>query len=320
MFMPFSSPLPNIVSGKKSRRLVATMILGIMAVMAGISLFLSLQSWQQRRAHDQKPLGYLPPDCNVIGALHVSKILQEEAGPEFLDQLSFGSTHFRIADLEYGTGLRREELIDVVFGWKVADLLMPRLTLVLQTRLPYKEAQILARLKEKQFVERDHKKMLRVQSEKTPFHAVLWFAGENTVVAGLSLEDLDAVPAIPRSGINHLPPPLQEFSTDEMTRTAHLWILGHSEHWDKTVLGSNLAQTLGLDQQSLNEVHTFGAWVRWDQRMIANAALQCTDEAKARDLESRLLRKGLGDKGRLYLEQNNWVKFAAQPSLPTFLQ
>ncbi|HEV3204932.1 MAG TPA: hypothetical protein VGY77_11135 [Gemmataceae bacterium] len=313
------SGIPKIDSSKRSRRLVAIAVLSIMAVMAAISLFLGLQTRQQRRARDQKPLGYLPDTCNVIGGLHVGKILQEEIGREFLGQVRFGPTNFGVGNLEQWTGLEREKLADVVFGLRVDDRLMPRLTLVIQTLQPYDEAKILAGLKNIQSVERNQKKLYRFQLEKTPLNAVLWFAGENTVILGLNPEDLEDVPAVPRSGIDHFPLPLQRFLTDDMTQRAHLWIGGHSDHWDKTVLAPFLAQVAGTDLNLLRDVQTFGAWAQLDNRIVASAAFRCLNEEKAQALENFLLHQGGEDKGRLRVDKD-WVKFDAQPGLQTFSQ
>jgi hypothetical protein len=313
------SGLPKIDSSKRSRRLVAIVVVSTMAGMAAISLVLGLQTRQQRRARDQKPLGYLPDTCNVIGALHVGKILQEDIGREFLGQVRFGPTNFGVANLEQWTGLEREKLADVVFGLKVDDRLMPRLTLVIQTLQPYDEAKILAGLKNIQSVERNQKKMYRFQLEKTPLNAVLWFAGENTVILGLNPEDIEDVPAVPRSGIDHFPEPLQRFLTDDMTQRAHLWIGGHSDHWDKTVLAPFLSQIAGTDLNLLQDVQSFGAWAQLDNRIVASAALRCPDVEKAQALEKFLLHLGGGDKGRLRVDKD-WVKFDAQPGLQTFSQ
>src|SRR5207245_1549642 len=87
---------------------VAGTVLGFMALMAITGLTFALVTQKIRRAHDSsrsvtKPLppvrtiapanlpslGYLPPDTDIIAALHVAEALETPAGQAFLTQFPF---------------------------------------------------------------------------------------------------------------------------------------------------------------------------------------------------------------------------------------
>jgi hypothetical protein len=272
----------------------------------------------RRRALDQEPLGYLPPDTNVIAGLHVAKLLKDPAGRELASQSHLGPTDVGIVNLEQWTGLPLEDLADVVLGLKVDDRFPPRLTLVVQTLKPYDEAKVRAAVKDSQQVERHQKKLYRFHLDKPPLTATLWCAGQSTLVYGLSPEDLDAVPLAPRAAFEHLPAALQSCLTNPLSRQAQAWVFATNEHWDKSVLWPLLALRLGNDLEVLKGVQTIGLWLRFDQEVGVNALAQCTDPAAAQGLEQLLRRSEIGKKATVKIEPDNRVTGQAPLSPEAF--
>jgi hypothetical protein len=315
---PHARDFPGGEPLRRWNRRTAALILGIMGIMAVLALAVSLRTVDRRRALDQEPLGYLPPDTNVMAGLHVAKLLKDPAGREFASQSHLGPADVGVVNLEQWTGLPLEALADVVLGLKVSDQLIPRLTLVVQTLKPYDEAKVRAALKDSQQIERHQKKLYRFRLDRPPVTATLWCAGQSTLVYGLSPEDLDAVPLTPHPGIDHLPAPLQGYLTNPSNRQAQAWTFATNEHWDRTVVWPVLSLQLGKDLGALKGVQTVGVWFRFDREVVVNALAQCTDPAAAQALEQLLRRSAIGKEATLQIELDNRVTGQAQFSPEAF--
>jgi hypothetical protein len=298
----------------------AILVLGVMVLMGLSALVLGLRTVPERRARDQKPLGYLPPDINVIAGLHVVKLLQDPVGREFASQPHLGPAEVGIVNLERWLGLPLEDLSDVVIGLKVDDRLVPRLTLVVQTMKPYDEAKVRGALKDSQQIERHQKKLYRFRLEKPPVNATLWCAGQSTLVFGLSPEDLDVVPFTPLSGIDHLPQPIQACLTDPASRTAQAWAFATADRWDKTSLWNLLALQMGNDQEALRGVRTAGVWLRFERKVFVTARCQAADRRAAQALERLLVRTRIAEKGTVHTEKDSWVTAQAEFGSESFRQ
>src|SRR5262249_2950485 len=68
-----------------------------------------------------------------------------------------------------------------------------------------------------------------------------------------------------------------------------LWIVGHSDDWNKTqvpVLFKSLLKDLKeADRKRLLKVSTFAAWVQVDDPALTETALDCGDDQTARELQ-----------------------------------
>src|SRR5262249_13191740 len=104
---PSAAGLPAEPTGiRRSNRRIAASILRIMSVMGGVALVFALKTVDFRRSRDpQTPLGYLPPDTNVVAGVLVSEALKEPAGQDFLKSFRLGPIDLSISDLEHWTGL-----------------------------------------------------------------------------------------------------------------------------------------------------------------------------------------------------------------------
>jgi hypothetical protein len=316
---PAAAPSPPPVAGvpRWSNRAIALAVLGVMFLMATAGLVLALATVHFRRANDYPKtnpdddlarvkiiapanlggLGYLPADTGVVVAVHVAEALQDPAGREFLKRFRPGDFLARnqpdlgdagLGNLEKWTGLSLEELDHVVLGLNIDNKVIPRLTLVVQTRRSYDAEKVRAALKASRSPESGKRVLYRFQLEKPPVEAVLWFAAERTLVVGLSAEDVQAVPADPQPGSEHLSPALREV-LQRMGPAAPAWLAGHSEDWDKTTLTLLLAGLKPADRQVLKKVRTFGAWLQFGEGLRLNAAFDCTDAASAEALQRYLV-------------------------------
>src|SRR5207244_5138921 len=163
------APLTTPTAGERphwSNAKVAGTVLGFMALMAITGLTFALFTQKIRRAHDSgrsvtKPLppvrtlapsnlpglGYLPPDTDVIAALHVAEALETPAGQAFLTQFHFAPADFLVENLTQGTGLTLNDLDYAVLGLQIKNRLLPRFVLVVETRRPYDADQLREALK-----------------------------------------------------------------------------------------------------------------------------------------------------------------------------
>ncbi len=302
------------------RRPVLDVILQIMALMALLSLVVGLSTVASRRAHDLRPLGYLPEGTNVVGAVHVAKLMDEATGRDFLAQFRLGRDGLDFKRFESWTGLPRDVIADLALGLRVDERPVPRLILVVQTLKPYEVSDYLKRLRGPRPLERQQKHLYQFDIPEEDMHPVVWPAGERTLVFGLSPEDLDDVPLTPRSGVSHLPVPLQRFPGDVSAPQAQVWLMGHADHWEQTGVWPRLASWLRKDESVAGAVETWGLWLHFEKTITVGAAARCRNEAAAQSLDAYLRRHGLADKGQLRSDQGGWVTFHSQTGLGLLLR
>jgi hypothetical protein len=297
-----------------SKRSTALLVLGVMVTMAAAGLTLALLTQGYRRAHDhpQPPdegasrgrvvapadlrgLGYLLPGTDVVVGLHVAEAMQDPAGRAFLGRFHPADLwHGRadnqagpdIGSLEQWTGLSLDDIDHVVLGLSIKGRLIPRMVLVVQTRWRYDAEKVRAALKASRSPE-PGRPLYRFQ--KPPLEAVLWFAGERTLLVGLSPDDLREVPDVPRPGVDHLAAPLQAMLKERMGSGGQAWVIGHADDWDKTSAKLPLAGMSKEGQQALENVRTFGAWLQFGEGLTLNESFRCRDARSAEELERYLV-------------------------------
>jgi hypothetical protein len=246
-------------------------------------------------------LGYLPGDANVVAALHVAELLREPAGRDFLTQFRLGATDFSLATVEKWTGLKPEEIDHVVVGVKVADRLVPRLTLVVQTTRPLDQEKVRTALRTNRLPE------------------FVRFATNRTLLLALTAKDLDQVPQAPAAGIDHLSLPLQDLLRHRLGREAPVWLVGFAEHWDKTVVGPLFVTSLPRkEREALTGVQAFGLWLQFDQQVTLNGAAECTDDSGAERLNQYLDR--WDKEGLKHVHDKTWVSLQAKTSAEALRQ
>jgi hypothetical protein len=238
-------------------------------------------------------LGYLPPETNIILAVHVAQALEKPAGAEFLRQFRVGPTDADLADLEKWTGLKPADIDHVVLGVQVDDLLLPRPILIAVSRRPYDAARLRESLRATRANDRGTKHLYRFRLEKAALNPVLWCASETAVVVTLTESDMDTVADKPAPASQHLAEPLRDLLKERVPAGTQVWLAGHSTSWETL----QLFLSPFLPEKELNlfgRVRTFGAWLPLDRGLAFQAAFQCADEEAAQALEKHLARRDDG--------------------------
>lgn len=238
---------------------------------------------------DLGALGYLPADTNVIAAIHLTEVMQEEIGRELLSR--FPLANLGLADVEKWTELKREDLNHVALGLKIDGSRKPRLVLVAQTNRPYQAARIIKALKA-QPLPGGEKQLYQFTLEKPALKAVLWFPTDETLIVCLSAQDLEAVPLKPVIGGEQLAEPLRHLFRERMDKVNPAWVIGHLDNGDNLLKSLPIAGLLGTlkpeDRKALMGVRSFGIWIQLEAPLTVRATVSCTDEAAAQDLEQAL--------------------------------
>jgi hypothetical protein len=286
-----------------------------MAAMAALGLTFALATQKVRRQRDNLPvppdeaqqvipteparlpaLGYLPPDTNVVAAVHVAELLDNPTAGDWLTRLRLTTPGSFLTLLPKWTGFPLEDLDHALLGVQLDDRLVPRVTLVVQTRLPYDPEKICAALHATRRAERGKRLLYRFKLDQTPFEAALWFADERTLVVGLTPEDLDEVPRQPTSGVGHLPLPLQRLLRERLGLGTPIWVVGHVEDWEKTPVRLFSEGWPKEYREALAVVRTFGLWLRFKNDVTLTGAFDCADAGAAEKVIELLARKGEGKK------------------------
>jgi hypothetical protein len=244
-------------------------------------------------------LGYLPPDTNLVLAVHVAEAIREPMGQELLRRFRLGPTGLGTATLEKSTGLRLEDLDHVVLGLKVDKVIPPRLNLVVRTRQPFDPVQLRAAMKADRKFERRKRELYYFPLEQMQAH--LWCPDDRTLVIGLFPGDLDDVPAAPVAGPDHLPAPLAQLLNERLKMGTQLWFIGHADDWNKTLAELVLRTVPQPERGMLGKVQTFGLWLQLGESMSLNAAVCCVDAAGAEQVDKYLAEKGANGVGVLGL-------------------
>lgn len=316
---PFPDPRPEAPPPPRrwSNRAVAGGVLGVMAVMAVAGLIFAFKTVPNRRSHDPKgPIGYLPGDVNVIAAVQLREALADPGGHEFLNQLHLGPVEAGMASVEKWTGLKREEINQVVLGLKLDGHGIPRLTLVVQTRDPYGEKEVREALHADRPIERGGKTLYRFKlpvAAPLATQAELWCASDTILVIGLA-QDLDAVPLSPQSGVDHFSAPLQGLLRDQVSYNPQAWVVAHSDQWNKTIAWHAVRGLPAADQELLAKAATWGIWLRFDKIVYLNAVCKCTDATAAEGLKEYLVRHGVVEPEQVKVSQGTWVTAETQPT------
>jgi hypothetical protein len=100
----------------------------------------------------------------------------------------------------------------------------------------------------------------------------------------LTPEDLDAVPAVPGSGVDHLAAPLQSFLKERIPAQDQAWLIGHSDHWEQTTVRALLAKWTGAKADAPASLTTWGVCLRFEDMVRLTAAFHCRTDQAARAL------------------------------------
>jgi hypothetical protein len=289
-----------------------------MGMMAAIGLTFAWYTTETRRKHDHPDpaanagpprviaiaparlpaLAYQPSDTNILVGVHFAELMGDATSRAFLTQLRSGPAGAGINSVEQWTGLKLDDLDHAILGLKVEDRLLPRATLVVQTREPYDAAKVREALKAGRRTERSKRTLYRFALQQTALDGVLWCAGERTLVVSLLPEDLDDVPLTPEPEVDRFSTPVQRLLS-EMKEGTQAWLVGHVNDWQKILNPQSLPGMPQLslpalpkqDREVLAKARTLGAWLQWDREVTGRLAIECTDSIAARTLSDYLEKK-----------------------------
>jgi hypothetical protein len=293
-----------------TQRRVLLAILGVMVCMAAISLTFALSTVQGRRMHDPKPLptplavpvvppvewaglSYLPEKTDIVVGVEVAQARKSKSGQAFLARAELGSVGFTLTDLEGALGLKLSDLDHVVLGVRAEDL---RTVLVVRTRQPYDAAAVRTALKASKRGDSGNRDLYHFTLEKQRLSAVLWSPDENTLVLGLNVRDIAAIPSPPTA--DRLPAELADLLRKHTNPRQQFWSVGHFAKGDD--FRNVLALWLGADEQAaVAAVRHFAFALELEDRIALSASVECTSEDGAAAVEKSLAKLKANDGARL---------------------
>jgi hypothetical protein len=306
-----------------SNRSVAGIVLTVMASMAVIGLAFAwyTKAWRRERDHlstNAEPppaqvtiaapiqlagLSYLPTDTDIVFGVHVAELLAENQGQDLVPAL-LAATNFRETDLEQWIGLKLNELDYVLVGLKTQDRIIPRITLVVQTRRPYDPDKLRAALKVGRRSEREGRTIYRFTPSDTSLEGSIWFAGDRTLVLGLIPADFAEIPPLPRSVTDTLAPELVSLLRPLKEGTP-VWLVGLARDWERFLGGSAGVATLPIlpprlskeSRVALTKIRHFAVWLEMSKDVELRFAVGFAEPETARQLLTSLQ----DDKGELHV-------------------
>lgn len=233
-----------------ANRRTALCILGIMGFMAGLGLIYALATQSYRRQHDPKKieppplssnpgeligLGYLPADTNVVAALSVTAAVEDKEAGKMLQAPLPPLLHLGLERIEQWTGLKVQDLDQVVVGARLANEL-PQLTVVLITRKAYDLKAVEKALSPARPVL--HRGKPRFQfSLKPAGEGLLWCPADKALVLilradAVKTQDLDAIPLRPVAEAANLSADLRHLLDKRLNQQSVLFAAGQLERLD----------------------------------------------------------------------------------------
>lgn len=264
-------------------------------------------------------LGYLPADTNAILAIRCDDPAFERARKELFPDGQFAADLF---------GLKWKDIDHLAFGVKVADFFPPRMILVVRMRQPYDAERIRQDLTATPLTEAGAKDRYRFKLANLRFgdisgiSAVLWLMDERTMLVALTPKELEAVPAEPKNGSEHLPVALQTSIQQRVARGATAWLAASSERWHESFV-KPWVQTQSGDKAaaSLDLLRTVCVWLTLGDEVVLGMATECADDPAAGNLKSQLEDWSRGRWATAkYFQEGPWVSGQAKGRLDDIRQ
>ena len=302
----------------RNKRLTAAALLGVMGLMAAVSLAYALYTVSDRRAHDTampapqrrsplqdlalaptpavtppaslEALRWLPPDCTVVAGVQFAELRQTDAGRDLLNHLfRVGKVDINADLLERWTGLKPEEVDHLVLGVKADEGIPPRSVLVVRTVRPYDADAVRTALQAESVGVRDGKTLYKCKPRDGGLRPILWCADERTLVFGLLEKHLEAVPNQPAAGLERLPAEVRTLLEERLDSAGPAWVVGYAADWRKTAAALLLGGLTEKDADLLGGVHGIALQLQAERPAKLLASVRCEDDAAAQALETRLL-------------------------------
>jgi hypothetical protein len=352
---PFPMVPPHRPTPRRNR-LVGAVVLGVMAVMAMVSLTFALYTQPERRDNDtamkQRPgrsffpslqpeappeplspwrlqaLGYLPPRTNVVLGLHMADLMHDKAGQRLLDQpITFGRVQIRPGQIATWCGLRREDVDHLVLGIDTEKQPLPVAVLIVRTNRPYQPDHIRSALKGDRVPGSDKKNLYRFTLENPALPAVVWCIDDRTLALALIPSHLDSVPMEPRAGLAHLPNGVRDTLRQLVESGALLWVVGGVEERTRSWLDTLALQLKKADLErsdvldAFKSLRTIAAWVQLQRPVRVGAVFESKDDPAAKKIEAIFRRPGEeANPNPHVVREKEWVTLQYKTDLETVLK
>ena len=292
---------------KRANLKLGLLVGGGMVLLFALALLAILNTRSKRGLEslaEMPTLGYLPADSNVIAAVNVPIAEDSNEGKEMLDRL--GVAPGGVLDMERYFGLKRDDIEDAVLGMHVESNLIPPMCLVVRTRSRYDAAKLREKLNATRSKTEGAKSIDLIRLPGVLGEAALWCPTPRTFIICRPAEEIAKVPDVPTKGVEHLSSqPLVELLSARSDRDTFLWLVAHSNDWQKTSLAWPLLslKMTPEDRQTLFSVRTVGVGLRLDRGAVTTRArpARISEEVKPekRGIAVDLVVKTAGDTAAL---------------------
>jgi hypothetical protein len=351
-FAPSQAP-PDLAAPRRSNRMVAAWVLGIMGCMAMAGLVFALMTVGERRANDtglkhkarrgpqqQHPaveveppasfvapakleaLGYLPRETGLIAGVHVAELLALPAGKQLLHQpFQIGQLELKIDTFAKWTGLKLEDIDHLVMGMKVDETLPPKLHMVVRSKAAFDFDQLRSRLKGERVDNVAKKAIFRYSAPGRSLPLAMYCPDDHTAVIAMLPSQLESVAAEPVPELEQFSPELREVVQKRGGPMGPLWVAGHVENWMKSPAKRVLEKLKKEDVARLSQVQSFGIFVQLERGVSVQGAFRCKDDLSAKALEDffRLPRRGSDPALKTALE-GPWLTVQMQTDVAAVLK
>jgi hypothetical protein len=185
---------------------------------------------------DLPGLGYLPESTEAVLAVQMPFLL-ERLGPEAdgdpakaLAALGLPEAVSELLDQMTAIGLKNVDQMAVGLGFE-GHALPPQLVIVVHARQPFNLEAIAQRTKA--HAKKKDGRILYVGKAGALPEVNWWQASDRVLIATITARDFAGVPALPRSGIDHLRPGLASLVRERVADDACAWFVATSDKWDQ---------------------------------------------------------------------------------------
>jgi hypothetical protein len=121
--------------------------------------------------------------------------------------------------------------------------------------------------------------------------------------------------------LGQLPREIREVLEERVASGGPVWIAATGDNWNKTWAAPLFSKTKPDDRATLIRIHTFAAWVEFDQTLTVRGAFDCREEKNAKELDHYFRRLGKGDNSDLTLAVGDaWLTLQWRAKVETILQ
>jgi hypothetical protein len=301
-------------SDRLSNRTVArVVVVGMLLIAAGTAVY-SLATTKQRRANDHpkedrateapaslrevRPaewagLGFLPEDTQAIGGIRLAAALESDASRTLLVPLGF-SPDVRGSRL---LGIAPSETDHVIFAASLKAL-PPRVTAVVHTRQPLDPGRVRDALPGLRTIDHNGRTISQGKLWAGGPEGVVWMPESATLVATQLLDDIDKVPAQPRTATARLPGLMPTLLKQRIDPAAIIWLAAHAEPKNAALgLMSGLLPLPPAERDVWGRVESLAVSIRADDTKLVFTAALCGQDSATSEALAGAVTKSLTANG-----------------------